>query len=280
MMMTKIKQNIGFMQGRFSAVVNNRIQSFPWDSWRQEFAQAQKYGFQIMEWVIEQERLAENPIMQAEGRKEIKKLMAEYRVMVPSVTMDTFIQEPFYKAQGDRLRQLLDEFEQTMKACREIGITRVVVPLVDLGTLETGPQEALLRQGLDRVLPTLKDGNMIIVFESDYESVKLRDFIGSFDEKFFGVNYDIGNSASLGFDFKEEIAAYGKRIKNVHVKDRALHGTTVPLGEGNADLPGVLTTLAASGYNGNYILQTARDAQGRHEMVLPRYRDLVADWLK
>ena len=33
-----------------------------------------------------------------------------------------------------------------------------------------------------------------------------------------GVNYDIGNSASLGFPSKEEFAAYGDKITDVHIK--------------------------------------------------------------
>ena len=59
-----------------------------------------------------------------------------------------------------------------------------------------------------------------IVFESDYppERRSAR-FIGRFPET-VGINYDIGNSAALGFDAGQEIDAYGGRIRNVHVKDR------------------------------------------------------------
>ena len=45
---------------------------------------------------------------------------------------------------------------------------------------------------------------------------------------------DIGNSASLGLNPLDEFEAFGDRILNVHVKDRVLGGTTVPLGLGNA----------------------------------------------
>ena len=71
----------------------------------------------------------------------------------------------------------------------------------------------------------------------------------------------------------------GRRILNVHVKDRKLGGTTVPLGTGDADLPKVLSLLVARGYRGNFILQTARAEDGDHEGAIRRYRNLAAMWL-
>ena len=50
---------------------------------------------------------------------------------------------------------------------------------------------------------------------------ELLKFIKNFDAN-FGVNYDTGNSASLGYDPSEEISVYGHRIINVHIKDRKL----------------------------------------------------------
>ena len=49
------------------------------------------------------------------------------------------------------------------------------------------------------------------------------------------VNYDIGNSASLGFDIYEEFKLYGNRISDIHIKDRELGGSSVKLGAGNAN---------------------------------------------
>ena len=95
----------------------------------------------------------------------------------------------------------------------------------------------------------------------------------------FGINYDIGNSAALGHDPAEELAACGARVLNVHVKDRVRGGTTVPLGEGNADFPTVFRLLARSSYPGMFILQTARAAGGDHAGALARYRDMVVNWM-
>jgi hexulose-6-phosphate isomerase len=151
----------------------------------------------------------------------------------------------------------------------------VVVPLVDNGRVESASQAARLREGLDRLARPLADAGPKIVFESDLAPAELASFIAAYPRARFGINYDIGNSASLGHDPRAEMAAYAGRIDNVHVKDRLAGGTTVPLGQGAADLPLVLRLLTDAGYRGDFVLQTARAADGDHAGVLCRYRDQV-----
>lgn len=273
------KQRIGFMQGRLSPLINGKIQAFPWDHWRTEFATAQDGDFGLMEWTLDQYRLYENPLMTPAGRDEIRSLIDRYGVRVLSLTGDCFMQAPFYKTSGVAREALLTDFHRVIDACADIGIRYMVVPLVDNGRLENSAQEETLIAGLKRAEPWLR-ADMKIIFESDYPPARLRAFIDRLPAERFGVNYDIGNSASLGFDPAEEIGAYGERIDNVHVKDRLLGGTTVPLGTGNANFSVVFRALKRSGYAGNFILQTARAADGDHTGALQRYRDMVVDWLK
>jgi L-ribulose-5-phosphate 3-epimerase len=156
----------------------------------------------------------------------------------------------------------------------------VVIPLVDNGKIETGEQaEVLLRTLLDRSASLSKQG-VRIVFESDLPATELATFIAKFPHEVFGINYDIGNSAALGFDCGEEIAAYAPRILNVHVKDRLRGGTTVPLGTGAADLAKAIRLIEQSGYSGQYILQTARATDGDHAGALARYRDMAIKWIE
>jgi len=49
--------------------------------------------------------------------------------------------------------------------------------------------------------------------------------------KYFGINYDVANSASLGFEIDSEFKNYGKYIYNIHIKDRLKNGKSVRLGE-------------------------------------------------
>ena len=73
------------------------------------------------------------------------------------------------------------------------------------------------------------------------------------------LNYDMGNSASLGYDPKEEIDILSKYIVNVHIKDRKLAGDTVPLGKGSVDFNSVLQNLKKINYKGDLILKYARE---------------------
>jgi L-ribulose-5-phosphate 3-epimerase len=66
----------------------------------------------------------------------------------------------------------------------------------------------------------------------------------------------------------------------VHVKDRLRGGTTVPLGAGAAELAKVIRLIETSGYRGQYILQTARAADGDHSGALARYRDMTVRWIE
>ena len=267
---------IGFMQGRLSPQVDGKIQAFPWTHWREEFAAAQALRIPLMEWTLDHDRLAENPLMTAEGQAEIKALCARHGVRVGSLTGDIFMQMPFWRVTGAERAQRLREFEQVAGACASVGIRFIVVPLVDNGAMTTPEEEAaVVKEFTDRA-SWLKRRGLAVVFECDYPAAKLADFIARFPAESFGVNYDIGNSAALGYDSAEEIAAYFPRILNVHIKDRKLGGTTVPLGTGNADLPKTLGDLTRRGYAGSYILQTARAADGDHAGALARYRDLAA----
>lgn len=268
------------MQGRLSPLVNGRIQAFPWDHWREELAIAQRHGFSLMEWTLDEERLHINPLMTRAGREEIRRLTAEHGITIASLTGDCFMQAPFYKAHAAERGRFLEELGEIVEACAELGIRLIVVPLVDNGRIENSLQEENLRTGLETVAWALKQAGMKIIFESDFSPERLRAFIRAFPKQTFGINYDIGNSASLGYDPVEEITTYGAWIDNVHVKDRKRHGGTVRLGTGDANFPEVFRMLKQVGYSGNFILQTARADDDDHAGVLCRYRDMVSNWLE
>ena len=92
--------------------------------------------------------------------------------------------------------------------------------------------------------------------------------------------FSINSLHSFGFNPRKEFAAVGPRVINVHVKDRVLGGTTVPLGTGNADFPTVFQCLEDHGYVGNLIMQTSRAHDGKHAEVLATYREQIVRWME
>jgi len=267
---------IGFVQGRLSSPLDGRIQAFPVANWRVEFPVAEAHGFRLMEWVADAESLDANPLLSPAGRHEIRHLCSAHGVRIGSVMCDFLMVTPFYKGSGRVGTADLATFARVVDAAIQVGIPDVIIPLVDGGRLERAGDEAALRDGLDTIVPTLTPSRTRILFESDYSPPRLAEFIAAYPADRFGINYDIGNSASWGYDPAEEFAAYGRRVLGVHVKDRPRGGSTVPLGSGDADLAGIFRHVAAIGYQGDYVLQTARASSGHDVSVLCRYREMVA----
>jgi hexulose-6-phosphate isomerase len=268
-----MNERIGYMQGRLVDQIDGKIQAFPAAQWRDEFPAAERLGVRLVEWTLDDQDLRVNPLCTAQGQAEIRTLSTHHGLRVASITGDCFMQAPFWKSQGDEQAQLLDKLDLIIAAAGILGAKHIVVPLVDNGSLDTPAQARALHALLLQRHGALRAQGVHIAFESDFAPQALRDFIADYPEDAFGINYDIGNSASLGHDPEQEMEAYALRVINVHVKDRMLGGTTVPLGSGAAKMKEVLVGLKGVRYGGNFILQTARAADGDHAGALRRYFD-------
>lgn len=274
-----LSHQLGFMQGRLSPIVDGKIQAFPKIHWQDEFQLAQALHLTKMEWTLDQEGLHENPLLTDEGQAQIKQLCETFQLSIPSVTGDCFMQSPFYKAPPEQALSLIDDFKQIVRACGKLNIQYIVVPLVDNGRLENQQQTQALITTLSEMESCFKEQGVKIVFESDYKPAQLKDFIQQFNPSVFGINYDMGNSAALGYDPEEELEAYGSRVYNVHIKDRVLNGVTVPLGKGAVKFETVFSCFRQLKYTGNYIFQTARATHDDHQGVLQEYISLVQEWI-
>lgn len=269
---------LGFMQGRLCDMVNGKIQAFPEQEWKLEFERAQDLPVEVIEWTLDQKGLYENPLMTVEGRNEIAHLSKKYDLTVLSITGDCFMQHPFYKATGAEQKALLSDLRAIIEAAGELNIRYLMIPLVDNGSIENEAMADECARHLIALRPLLIDRNMKILFESDFAPQPLAQFIAKFPEDAFGINYDTGNSAALGYIASEELLYYGHRVDNVHIKDRLFKGTTVPLGEGAADFEDVFRALKSISFDGSLILQTARAKDGNHIGALSNYCAFVKTW--
>lgn len=252
------------MQGRLVPMIDGRIQAFPAANWLEEMAIASRHGFDTMEWTIDFEGFYRNPLMTEAGRSMIRDFKTRAAFTIPSLTGDCLMQAPFWKSPDKHyVDQRLQEFADLLDACAAIDCRILVMPLVDNGRLENPAQDARLIAELRNIEPRLEELGIRICFESDMAPRGYAGWIARLASPCFGINYDIGNSASLGYSADDEVPALADRIINVHVKDRVRGGNTVPLGEGAANIPRSLELLHRHGYKGNFILQTARSGPGR-----------------
>ena len=268
---------LGVMQGRLVEPSPGKIQEFPKKNWESEFPILRNLGIHLLEWTIDWQGIDDNPILNESEIPKILKLQIENELVIPSATLDCFMQFPCWH--DDFSESSFLRYKILLENGRTLGLKYLVLPLVDASSINSDYKLESLFDFCKRITPHLISAEVQIVFESDYSSLDLLDFISKFDSRYFGVNYDIGNSASLGYSPKNEIESYGDWIKNVHVKDRELGGSTVPLGEGSADFETVFGTLASINYAGNFILQTARSSTGDHVGVIEKYRDMTLKWM-
>ena len=248
------------MQGRLSPPLNGKIQAFPWDTWEAEFALAGDIGFDEIEFIFESERHDTNPLFTKDGLKKIESLSRETGVRVNYVCADYFMELPFIRVSEKIRNKRIDILKKLIEQCAQIGIKGIESPFVDNSRIETEAEIQVVVNCLLECLPVAETYNIKIGLETALNPDDFRRLLERIDHPLIEANYDIGNSASLGYDTEEELLKLGKWIHNVHVKDRILGGGTVPLGEGDANFDLFFKTLNKISYKGSFILQAARGA--------------------
>ncbi len=143
--------------------------------------------------------------------------------------------------------------------CHKCHIPIIEIPFVDSSALRTAQDREDVVHNLKEPLKHAQRYGIQLSLETSLTPREFREFISAFASPWVKVNYDMGNSASLGYDPKEEIGSLGEYIVNVHIKDRIKGGGTVPLGRGNANFPAVFKALKEQGYSGDFMLQGARE---------------------
>ena len=273
-----LKYKFGVMQGRLSPIVENRIQIFPKKNWKTEFQRAKDLGLKYIEWTLDYDTFKYNPILKKSGINKIKKLSNKTSVKIKSLTGDCFMQKPFWKTY--RNNKLIKDLKKILDSCNKVGIKFIIVPLVDNGSIEDEQTEKDLIKIFKKLKKHIKKKKIQILFESDFGPKKLKKFILNFDKSIFGINYDLGNSASMGFNVDEEFDAYFKYIKNIHIKDRIFRGNTVRLGKGNVNFKKFFKNLKKYKYNNMLIYQTARSKTNNDLGEIKKNMEFIEKFIK
>ncbi|WP_440679471.1 sugar phosphate isomerase/epimerase family protein [Candidatus Pelagibacter sp. HIMB1517] len=267
---------IGFMQGRLvPSEKSGVLQSFPWNNWTKEFFFARKLGLNLMEWTIDYHNFYKNPLINNNQHYKIKNLEKKYNVKVASVTCDFYMQKPYTAAKTKYLKkEIKKKIYKIIYSCKQLSIKNIIIPLVDNSSIKKISDEKKTINFFLQFSEELKKTKTKILFEIDYHPNKLIKFIKKFNMH-FGINYDTGNSCSLGYKIKNE-KKYFKWVHNIHIKDRLFKGKTVRLGKGNCNFSSFFKTLKKLNYNKNLILQTAKTQKKKE---IKEFRDNL-DYIK
>ena len=265
------------MQGRLSPMSNNQIQSFPYEYWEKEFKIASENNFHLIEWIIDQ---YDNPIFNEIQIPKIKKLMSKYNIKINSLCCDFFMNNLLFRISKNEQRKNILFFKTLIKNSHDLGIKILEIPLVDSSSIKNEDEENELIKNLKEVIKDAKDFGILIGLETDYSPQKILKLLKKIDNDNIVLNYDTGNSASLGFNPKEELTLLGKYIKNIHIKDRKLNGSTVPFGEGDTNFNLFFSTLRDIDYKGDFIIQGARIDNESPDITCRKYRDFVMKYIE
>jgi L-ribulose-5-phosphate 3-epimerase len=257
-----MKNKIGVMQGRLVPKYQGRYQSFPIGMWQDEFKAAKECGLDLIEFILDFNDAEENPLLKEGGVDEIKSIINKTGISVQTICADYFMEAPLHSSNNKTAEKSFKTLEKLLEVAKVLKITDIVIPCVDQSSLET--KEAVKRfiKQVSKIIPTIEKENINLSLETDLAPKPFIELLDKLNSKNITVNYDIGNSAALGFDSNEELATYGDRITDIHIKDRVLGGGPVTLGEGNADFAKFFNKLKGFNYQGPFIMQAYRDDEG------------------
>lgn len=249
---------LGVMQGRLLPKYKGRYQAHPKGAWRDEFPRAAAAGLDLIEFILDFEDAEENPLLADPAA--IRATMQATGVGVASVCADYFMEAPLHRPEtATGSAAVLNRLIETAAA---LGIGDIVIPCVDQSRLADWEDEDRLAATLTLAVERADRANVRLSLETDLDSARFAALLARLPSPRIAVNYDIGNSASLGYDPAEEWAAYGPRVSDVHVKDRVRGGGSVELGSGDADIPGVIRLMRDHRFDGPVIMQAFRDDEG------------------
>ena len=257
-----MKHKVAVMQGRLLPPAGGELQAFPAGAWPEEFDLAKCAGIDSIEWIFESKSELENPLSTDDGVRRMAALSESSGVSISSVCADYFMEKPLVRASADEISNRIGKLTWLIERCSALDVNRIVIPFVDDSSIKTSSDERTAIEALGATFPVAEACGIELHLETDLGPEDFRKFLDRLPHPFLKVNYDCGNSASLGYSHGEELDAYGDRLGSVHIKDRVRGGGSVPLGAGDADFNAVFDSLKRLDYRGNFVLQAARGEDG------------------
>lgn len=265
---------IGIMQGRLSNKPGKQLQSFPWESWKNEFENAASLGFEAIEWLVDGTEDLANPIASLEGRAYIRELVARHGIKVRSLCAHTFIDGKLLST-GEEFIQSVSHLKLILEWANALDVEMVILPAMDAMSLRT----LFARERLFNILKAVltADGPAILL-ESDLSGGYLSEFVTSVGSSRLGVLYDLGNSHAMGFDCEADLTELGALVREIHIKDRKINnGPSQRLGQGGTPFRKVAQVLGLLGWKGALVLETPIfddwNEEAKHNLAFTR------DWL-
>jgi L-ribulose-5-phosphate 3-epimerase len=257
-----LKNKIGIMQGRLLPKYLGKYQAHPVGYWQEEFNVANHLSLDCIEFILDYDQSENNPLLHSNGLKDIQKIEKISGVKVLSICADYFMEAPIHSDNFAVVDKSIAILDRLIKNASLINVSNIIVPCVDKSSLKNKKDIENFVNNIKLVVKTAEILNINICLETDLEPKAFSNMLDMIGSNNVTVNYDIGNSAAMGYDPVEEFNAYGEKITDLHIKDRKLGDGSVPLGTGSANFNKIFDLLLKYDYQGVIIFQAFRDEEG------------------
>jgi L-ribulose-5-phosphate 3-epimerase len=266
-----LKPKFLLVQGRALPQIDESIQSFP-SNWIDEFPLIEQLGFNGIEWIYDEKSEESNPILNLNEHSKIQSISKKYNVSLENIVFDWFIAHPLLKKDDLSLQMKINKLTDLLDYSAKIGFERIIFPLLEGNALHDSNEiELFLKIFSDNVLSTLNLNKLEIHFETSMSPNDEFNFISKLDNLQSKICFDMGNSASLGFDCSEVLNKIYPFLGSVHIKDRLTNGGTVPLGMGSVDFFTIFSILNKNNFSGPISFQAYRDKNSNNIELLNNY---------
>ena len=245
---------IGIIQGRLSPP-DEGFQECPAD-WKREFKILGRLGLSHVEWIVTKQSFHSNPIFLRDVRDYPIHSVCADNIVSSLIDNRDFLQHNLFPICQAALRN---------------DIKSVTIPLLEDSSLEDDKKLDNFCKSFSYVCaryPSIK-----FSLETELSLSKIPKLLNVSNNIF--LTYDTGNTTSYGISHEKYILNFSDRITNVHIKDRNLSGTSVPLLTGDTEFNDIFTNLVKNGYKGVYTLQTARGSSKKEEETISNHAKII-----
>lgn len=269
---------LGVMQGRLLSKYQGRYQAHPVGYWKDEFTIAKDLKLDCIEFILDFNEYESNPLLTDHGLKEIQKVSNKTGVKINTICADYFMEAPIHSSNKKVANASVKVLINLIRNSHQLGVTDIVIPCVDQSSLNEKAKIARFISEMEPCVDEAEKFKINLSLETDMPPQEFLKLINSFQSDNVTVNYDIGNSASLGYNMEEELELYGHKITDIHIKDRIYNGGPVILGTGSADFSKFFQKLKEYNYKGPLIMQAYRDDEGLN--IFKKQLDWIMPFIK
>ena len=256
------------VQGRTLKQTKNKIQYFPID-WKNEFPILSKLSFDGIEWIYDKYSESTNPLLSQTGQSEMVTISKQFNIELENIVFDRFISDPFLQKDSSLQEQNITKLSNLIQHSSDVGFKRIIFPLVDKNKINSDKElSTLIKIFKEKIIENLDSQNIEIHFETSLPVKEEMLIVNELNHEKIKICFDMGNSASMGFDSKNVINTLDSNLGSVHIKERKLNGVSTPLGQGDVKFFDVFESLKEINFCGPMTFQVYRDKNSNEISIL------------